>query len=69
MKAEFHGKNDTIYSVLNSYKYYIQYVRKGGEQLLFQKNVISVVVKNFTQKKMAHRQDCIVKNATNGLNG
>jgi len=28
-----------------------------------------VVVKNFTQKKVAHRQGCIVRNATNGLNG
>ena len=37
-----------------------------GEQLSFQKNVISVVAKNFTQKKVAHRQDCIVRNATNG---
>ena len=34
---------------------------KRGEQLLFQKNVINVVVKNFTQKKVAHRQDYIVK--------
>ena len=23
MKAEFHDKNDTIYSALNNYKYYI----------------------------------------------
>lgn len=44
-------------------------MQERGEQLLFQKNVINVVVKNFTQKKVAHRQDCIVRNATNGLNG
>lgn len=44
-------------------------MQERGEQLLFQKNVISVVVKNFTQKKVAHKQDCIVRNATNGLNG
>ena len=44
-------------------------MQERGEQLLFQKNVISVVVKNFTQKKVAHQQDCIVRNVTNGLNG
>lgn len=44
-------------------------MKERGEQLSFQKNVISVVAKNFTQKKVAHRQDCIVRNVTNGLNG
>jgi hypothetical protein len=43
--------------------------KKRGEQLLFQKNVINVVVKNFTQKKAVHRQDFIARNAINGLNG
>lgn len=68
MKAEFHCKNNTIQCIKLKQTLYIVY-KKRGEQLLFQKNVISVVVKNFTQKKAAHRQDCIVRNATNGLNG
>lgn len=28
MKAEFHCKNDTIYSVENQYKYYIWYAKR-----------------------------------------
>lgn len=27
MKAEFHVKNNTIYSIENQYKYYIQYIK------------------------------------------
>lgn len=48
-------KMNTIYSI-----------QERGEQLLFQKNVINVDAKNFTQKKMVHRQDCIVRNVING---
>ena len=54
MKTEFHGKNDTIYSVLTNINT-IYSIQKRGEQLLFQKNVINVVVKNFTQKKAGRR--------------
>ena len=57
-----------LYIVLRININTIYSIQKRGEQLLFKKNVINVVVKNFTQKKVAHRQGCIVRNETNGLN-